>query len=180
MINTTTTEMVNHPFSLTTLNLLQKELEICAKKMKKVGHVSLLFFAIFTYFGLSYIWTSDFVIHFYLGDRVMPTETVGKMLVDYRIYKTRMSFSLIYLFFTVGISLLFLVGLDRLFVKNVDMTIDGESIILKRKDLDPIKKIDQKMIAKNNDVSIMYQNILNQGRDVRKFEYSFMKNLAKK
>jgi hypothetical protein len=26
----------------------------------------------------------------------------------------------------------------------------------------------------------MYQNILNQGRDVRKFEYDFMKKLARK
>ncbi len=180
MINTTTIEMVNHPFSITALNLLQKDLEICAKKMKKVGHVSLLFFAILTYFGLSYIWTSDFVIHFYLGDRVMPTETVGKMLVDYRLYKTKMGFSFIYLLFTVGISLLALMGVDRLLVKHVDMTIDGEAIFLNRKDLEPVKKIEQKMIAKNNDVSIMYQNILNQGREVRKFEYTFMKKLAKK
>lgn len=180
MINTTTTEMVNNPFSVTALNLLQKELETCAKKMKKVGYVSLLFFALLTYFGLSYIWNSDFVVHFYLGDKTMPTATVDNLLVEYRIYRTRMGFSFIYLLFTVGISLLFLALLDRLFVKNVDMTIDGESIILKRKDLEPVKKIEQKMIAKNNDVSIMYQNILNQGREVRKFEYTFMKKLAKK
>lgn len=180
MITTTTHEMINNPFSVTVLNLLQKELEFSAKRMKKVKYVSFLFFALFTYFGLSYIWHSDFVVHFYLGDRMMPTETVDKLLVEYRIYKNRMGFSFIYLLFTVGISILALMGLDRLFVKNVDMNIDGEAIFLNRKDLEPVKKIDQKLIAKNNDSSTMYQNIVNQGRDLRKFEYAFMKKLAKK
>lgn len=180
MTTTTTHEMVNNPFSVTVLNLLQKELEASAKSMKKVKYVSLLFFALLTYFGFSYIWTSDFVVQFYLGDRVMPTETVDKLLVEYRIYRNRMGFSFIYLLFTVGISLLALMGLDRLFVKHVDMNIDGEAIFLNRKDLEPVKKIDQKLIKKNNEISIMYQNILNQGRDVRKFEYTFMKKLAKK
>lgn len=181
MITTTTThEMINNPFSVTVLNLLQKELESSVKSMKKVKYVSFLFFALLTYFGLSYIWNSDFVVHFYLGDRVMPTETVDKLLVEYRIYRNRMGFSFIYLLFTVGISLLALMGLDRLFVKHVDMTIDGEAIFLNRKDLEPVKKIDQKLIAKSNEISTMYQNILNQAREVRKFEYAFMKKLAKK
>lgn len=110
----------------------------------------------------------------------MPTETVDKLLVEYRIYRNRMGFSFIYLLFTVGISLLALMGLDRLFVKHVDMNIDGEAIFLNRKDLEPVKKIDQKLIAKSNEISTMYQNILNQAREVRKFEYAFMKKLAKK
>jgi hypothetical protein len=52
--------------------------------------------------------------------------------------------------------------------------------MLNKKDLQPAKKIDQKIIMQNTDISTMYQNILNQGRDVRKFEYDLMKKLARK
>jgi hypothetical protein len=177
---TTTTEMVNTPFSLSSLNSLEKELTIYDKHLKKIKNISLLFFIVITYFGLDYLWTSEFVTNYYLRGRTMPTETVHSMLVDYRIGKTKTSFSLIYLFFTVGISFLFAIGLHKLFVKHVDLYIDDNSIMLNKKDLQPAKKIDQKIIMQNTDISTMYQNILNQGRDVRKFEYDLMKKLARK
>jgi hypothetical protein len=177
---TTTTEMVNTPFSLSSLNSLEKELTIYDNHLKKIKYISLLFFVVITYFGLDYLWTSEFVTNYYLHGRTMPTEKVHAMLVDYKIGKTKTSFSIFYLFFTVGISLLFAIGLHKLFLKHVDLYIDDNSIMLTKKDLQPAQKIDQKIIMQNTDVSTMYQNILNQGRDVRKFEYDLMKRLARK
>jgi len=179
-INLTKEEMVETPLSLAAINDLKHKLSTIDIHSKRVAKISFLFFMVIIYIGLNFIWTSDFLVNLQLGDRIMPTSGLELVAFDYRITKTRMSWSIIYFLFATGISFLLLMGIDRLFVKSVNFSIDGENIMLMSKDIQPAKKLDQKIINRHPDNVTMYQNILNQGRDVRKFEYDFMKRLARK
>lgn len=178
-INLTKDDMVRSPLSLAAINDLNHKLFIIDIHSKRVARISFLFFMVIIYVGLNFIWTSDFLVNLQLGDRIMPPSGLELVAFDYRITKTRMRWSIIYFLFATGISFLFLMGLDRLFVKSVNFFIDGENIMLRSKDIQPAKKVDQKIINRHPDNVTMYQNITNEGRDVKTFEYNFMKKICK-